>query len=256
MIRNRLAAGGLVVGLLGGGVAGAIFGVPGIVGAQDGSTTTSSTTTAAPTTEAPTTTVADNGSTTAPTPAPNNTDQGGTGTGNGKQSRDQHLKDALAPLVQNGTITQSQADAVIKAIEAAEPKGGPGAGRGHGGFPGFRGIGLGFDTAAKTIGISTQDLMKALASGQSVADVAKAHNVDPQKVIDALVADAKSKLDKAVAAGKLTQDEANQRLLKEAKVIGDLVNGTLPKMPFGFGHHGAGGTGASGGAPDSSTQHD
>jgi hypothetical protein len=95
----------------------------------------------------------------------------------------------------------------------------------------------GFDTAAKTIGVSTEDLGKALMSGQSIADVAKAHNVDPQKVTDALVAQAKADLDKKVADGKLTQAEADQRLLKQASVIGDLVNGKLPQgLPFGGGH--------------------
>jgi hypothetical protein len=248
MIRNRLVAGGLVVGLLGGGAAGAVFGVPGLVAAQDGTTTT----------QAPTTTVAG---------APNGSggNSSNTAHGAGKESRDQHLKDALAPLVANGTITQSQADAVIKAIEDATPKVG-----GQGG-PGGRGMGFGFgelrtglDTAAKTIGIAPTDLMKALASGQSIADVAKARGVDPQKVIDALVADAKAKLDKAVAAGKITQDQANQALLEGAKVIGDLVNGKLPQLPFdfgglGFGHghgsqQGPGPQGAN--APGSTTQHD
>jgi hypothetical protein len=264
MIRNRLVAGGLVVGLLGGGVAGAIFGVPGIVGAQDGTTTTStSTTSAAPTTVAPSTTVKDGATTTTVAPSPNgssgNTDNGAPG----KPSRDQRLQQALAPLVANGTITQSQADAVIKALDDLAPKGG-----GHGGRMfgfGLGGLRMGFDTAAKTIGIPTNELMQDLANGQSVADVAKAHNVDPQKVIDALVADAKAKLDKAVAANKITQDQANQILLKEAKVIGDLVNGSLPKMPFhfggafgfGHGHGGPGGPGAQGGnAPGSTTQGD
>jgi hypothetical protein len=276
MIRNRLAVGGLVVGLLGGAAAGAIVGVPGLVGAQDGTTTTSTTseatTTQAPTTEAPTTTVKDGGATTTTVaPAPNGaTPNAGNGDNpdsgaKGKQSRDQHLKDALAPLVANGTITQSQADAVIKALEDAAPKGDGHGGRGMGGF-GFGGLRMGFDTAAKTIGIPTGDLMKALAGGQSVADVAKAHTVDPQKVIDALVADAKARLDKAVGANKLSQDQADQILLKEAKVIGDLVNGSLPKMPFGFGHggfgfgHGGqggpGAPGAQGGTPGSSTQGD
>ncbi len=262
MIRNRLAVGGLVVGLLGGGVAGAIVGVPGLVAAQDGTTTTSTTseapTTEAPTTEAPTTVApapsADAGATTTTTapPATGTPDSGEKG----KHSRDQRLKDALAPLVSNGTITQAQADAVIKAIQDAAPKGGGHGGHGMGGF-GFGGLRMGFDTAAKTIGVSTSDLMKALASGQSVADVAKAHNVDPQKVIDALVADAKANLDKAVTANKLTQDQADKALLKEAKVIGDLVNGSLPKMPFGFGHGGPGhGPDTQDDSSGSTTQHD
>jgi hypothetical protein len=272
MIRNRLVAGGLVVGMLGGGVAGAIIGVPGLVAAQDGTTTTStststSTTSEATTTEAPTTTVKDGATTTTVAPTPDNSAPNTDNGGPGKQSRDQRLQNALAPLVANGTITQSQADAVIKALDDMGPQGGHG-GRGHGFGFGFGQLRMGFDTAAKTIGIPTNELMQDLANGQSVADVAKAHNVDPQKVIDALVADAKARLDKAVAANKITQDQANQILLKEAKVIGDLVNGSLPKMPFAFGHRGFGHGGPNdqgsqdapgsqgGNAPGSTTQGD
>src|SRR5271157_5380970 len=36
---------------------------------------------------------------------------------------------------------------------------------------------------ADAIGISVSDLQSALSGGQTVAQVAKAHNVDPQKVI-------------------------------------------------------------------------
>jgi hypothetical protein len=41
--------------------------------------------------------------------------------------------------------------------------------------------------AAKTIGIDAKDLAAELKSGKTVAQVAQDHNVDPQKVIDALV---------------------------------------------------------------------
>ena len=46
-----------------------------------------------------------------------------------------------------------------------------------------------FAKIAGVIGISEDDLKTAIQSGQSIAQVAQAHNVDPQKVIDALVAE-------------------------------------------------------------------
>src|SRR5262245_770859 len=52
------------------------------------------------------------------------------------------LQDALAPLVEDGTITQAQADAVIAALREARPDRGPGFGRGHHGPFGGRGAGL------------------------------------------------------------------------------------------------------------------
>ncbi len=66
----------------------------------------------------------------------------------------------------------------------------------------------GIKVAAETIGVSAQDLVTAIRGGSSVADVAKAHNVDPKTVVDAVVAAAGKKLDQAVANGKLDADRA------------------------------------------------
>jgi len=62
--------------------------------------------------------------------------------------------------------------------------------------------------AADAIGISRQDLVAALRSGKSVADVAKDHNVDPQKVVDALVHAADQRIDQAVTNGRLDADRS------------------------------------------------
>ena len=79
-------------------------------------------------------------------------------------------------------------------------------------------------TIAGVIGIPEADLVAALQSGQSLADIARAHNVDPQKVIDALVAAARSKLDAAVTAGILTQSQEGQILPIITDAITRLVN--------------------------------
>src|SRR4051812_45419368 len=50
-----------------------------------------------------------------------------------------------------------------------------------------------FALIAKTIGISTSDLQTALKGGQTIAQVAQAHKVDPQTVIDAVVNDLTAK---------------------------------------------------------------
>ncbi|MEA2622603.1 MAG: hypothetical protein QOH61_1513, partial [Chloroflexota bacterium] len=64
---------------------------------------------------------------------------------------------------------------------------------------------------ADAIGITEADLITALDGGQTMAQVAAANNVDVQVVIDALVADGQSELDAQVAAGSLTQAEADAR---------------------------------------------
>jgi hypothetical protein len=83
---------------------------------------------------------------------------------------------------------------------------------------------LDLSVAASTIGVSEADLKTALQSGQSIADVANAHGVDPQTVIDALVADAQQHLADDVSSGRLTQDQADQISADLAPHITDAVN--------------------------------
>ncbi len=78
--------------------------------------------------------------------------------------------------------------------------------------------------AAGVIGVSSQDLASALKTGQSVADVATAHGVDPQTVVDKLVADASAKIDEAVASGKLSADKATTIKTKLPDHVSKLVN--------------------------------
>lgn len=78
--------------------------------------------------------------------------------------------------------------------------------------------------AAQTIGISPQDLRDGVKSGQSVAEVAQAHGVDPQTVVDAVVKDLDAKLDKAVTDGKITQERADRVSGRLPTRIENLVN--------------------------------
>jgi hypothetical protein len=99
---------------------------------------------------------------------------------------------------------------------------------------------------AKAIGISEADLQTALDGGQTVAAVAKAHNVPVQTVIDALVADGQSELAADVTAGRLTQAQADAQKAQVTQRATDQVNGTMlggpggpmggPGGPGGYGH--------------------
>ena len=81
------------------------------------------------------------------------------------------------------------------------------------------------DAAAEAIGIDVDELRAALESGQSVADVATANDVDPDVVVDALVEAAEDHLDDKVEAGRLTEAEAGERLAEKADRIEDRVFG-------------------------------
>jgi hypothetical protein len=203
-MKKRVAAAGLAAGLAGGAIAGIALTHPSISGAQTETTT--------------------------PTTAP---------SANGQAPPDQSswIEDALAPLVANGTISQSQADDVTKALEAAKPDmhrgpGGPGFGS-----PGF-GRGRELDAAAAAIGISTDDLRTAVQSGQSLAQVAEAHGKTAQDVVAALVAAEKTELDARVKSGDITQAQADQKLAAINNDISAMVNGQMPPRGDWRGKHG------------------
>ena len=189
MNSKRLAKAGLALGLIGGSAAGFALTTPGVSGAQTDSTTSS-------------TTSADT-----------------------KPDREAQLRETLKPLLDNGTLTQAQVDAVVGALKAAEPVGG------HRG--GLRG-GADLSVAATTIGITADELRTALQSGQSIADVATAKGVAPQSVIDAMVAAMKQRLAESVTAGKLTQAKADELAASATTRITDVVNG-VAKPGRGFG---------------------
>ena len=132
---------------------------------------------------------------------------------------------------------------------AATTPAGPGTWSGRGGPMGGPGGNHGFNpnetvsdlsVVAKAIGISEADLQTALDGGQTVAAVAKAHNVAAQTVIDALVADGQSELAADVSAGRLTQAQADAQKAQVTQRATDQVNGTMTGGPMGgpggFGH--------------------
>jgi hypothetical protein len=194
--KNRLAVFGLTAGLLGGGAAGVALTSPGVAHGEGSSSDASNPTT----------------------------------TRSPERAGDAFLKDTLAPLVDDGTITQAQADAVIKAIEAARPEGGwrggpPGSfGRERGAFKDV------FGAAADKLGVSAEDLRAALRDGKTIADVAKSKDVAVSDVVDAMVAAVKTDLAQAVKDGRLSQADADQHLSDVRARITALVNGDAPRF--------------------------
>ena len=135
------------------------------------------------------------------------------------RKRDGFLAEALAPLVDDVVIDQSQADAVIDAIHAARPEG-FGHHRGHHRFP-FR------EALTEVLGIDGEELRTALADGQTIAEIAEAAGIEVQTVIDALVAELHEHLDEAVADGRLTEQEAADKVTEATERITSMVNGEL-----------------------------
>lgn len=87
-----------------------------------------------------------------------------------------------------------------------------------------RGPGKGAEAVATALGITVEELKTELSSGKSIADVAKAKNVDISKVIAAMTAQMKAHLDEEVASGKHTQAEADAKLAEFTARATERVN--------------------------------
>ena len=148
--------------------------------------------------------------------------------------------DRLNAAVKAGRMTQAQASAIKHAIESKGPPFVPGGGPGpfrrppgpFGGPPGLFGGGLFFGrdgpvaAAAGYLGLSVPQLFNELRSGRSVAQIAKARGKSVSGLERAVTAAIKSKLDRAVASGRLTKSQEQQLLRTLSARLGDLVNHT------------------------------
>jgi hypothetical protein len=90
----------------------------------------------------------------------------------------------------------------------------------------------GFGAAAKALGIS-EDQLKQEATNKSLTEIAKAHNVDPKVVADAITAQRRTDLDKAVADGKIPAAMADRLKMHLDDEVQRLMD--LPGVPGGRG---------------------
>ena len=160
------------------------------------------------------------------------------------------IKDALTGLVDDGTISQDQADAVAQTLDESLPQGRGGGSGGRGGFGGGRGgLGGGFggghggglrglDTAATTLGVTRDELRTALEGGKSLADVAADEGVQEQVLVDALVAQAQERLTGHAEDPGLTDAQVAERKAEITERITALVE--RQGLPVGGGHRGSG----------------
>ncbi|MDW3214069.1 MAG: hypothetical protein R8G01_08750 [Ilumatobacteraceae bacterium] len=148
-----------------------------------------------------------------------NTDET-TDTADERPELGDRLRESLQDLVDDGTITEAQADTVAEHLVENRPERSERPGRTHRrGLDGHRGDGA---VLADILGVDTDTLRSELAAGNSIADIAEANGVDVQAVIDALIADAESHVDMAVDHG-LDEERAAERLERLAERIEDGV---------------------------------
>jgi hypothetical protein len=157
------------------------------------------------------------------------------------------LRTALANRIDRavaaGTITKEQGDELKQRIESQDTPifGGGFRGGPHGHHFGPAGN---LSAAADYLGVTEEQLRADLASGKSLADVAKEKGKSVDGLVDALAADVTKKLDDAVKAGKLTdarRDELAARLKEQvtALVNGEFRRGFGPRFGPALRPHGA-----------------
>jgi len=152
----------------------------------------------------------------------------------------ERIKNALSGLVSDGSLTQEQADEVATTLDAA------GLGDGRGGHGGGGRLDLG--AAATALGMTEDELATALqADGATLATIAGQQGVPVDTLVTALTDAAEDRIAQAVSDGRITQEQADQRLADLAERITERVESTDADR-----HGGAGrGGGPRGGAePD------
>jgi hypothetical protein len=107
------------------------------------------------------------------------------------------VTDGKISTEQAAKLTAAVAERIPKAVSASPRK-----------VVRRRAVHAAVDVSAKTIGVTPDALRDAIKSGQSVAEVATAHNVDPTTVVNALVTAGTARIDKAVANHHLSAEKA------------------------------------------------
>lgn len=143
----------------------------------------------------------------------------------------QALQNRIDEAVEAGRLTEEQGEALKERIESADtPLVFGGFGERRGLAPGL-GLGLGhvghfgsLDTAVSYLGVTDEELRDALADGKSLAEVARAEGKSVEGLVNALVADVEKRIEAAVDAGKLTQEQAAELKDDLADRVTELVN--------------------------------
>ena len=105
---------------------------------------------------------------------------------------------------------------------------------GHGHGHGSRGMHL---AALEDLGITAEEVRTAAEAGSTLAELAQEQGVERQALIDALVAAHQERLDAAVADGRLTQAEVDEKAADLQAHVTEMVDEEIPAKG-GRGHHG------------------
>lgn len=148
-------------------------------------------------------------------------------------------KQVLDEAVAAGQLTQEQADRLQNRLDETGSLGRMGGprGGGHGRGP-ADGSSVLLTVAAEKLGLTEAELRTELQT-RSIADLAKEKGVDTQVIGDEYLAQTKAKLDAQVAAGTLTQAQADEKLQSKTEALEQRLTATWEDLGGkGHGRHG------------------
>ena len=131
------------------------------------------------------------------------------------------ISSLLSTLVSKGTITQSQADAIVAAATAAKAAGKAEMDKNRAAIDAV---------LTSTLGISSETIKSRLKAGETLAAIAGDKKA---ALITALSAEINKQIDAAVTAGKLTSAQATTEKAKTTERVTNMV-----ERVKGFGHKG------------------
>ena len=126
------------------------------------------------------------------------------------------LGSALSGLVSNGTITQSQADAINKSLADARTANKVVMDKNHAAK---------LAVITSTLGITEEALKTRMKAGDSLATIAGANK---DALIAALVASKTKEINDALTAGKITADQATKMKANLTTRVTEMVNSSRP----------------------------
>jgi len=124
----------------------------------------------------------------------------------------QRILERLSPLVEEGTIDEDEAAAVADTLAEYPPRLPHGVGRGL----------MTLQEAADFLQMTFRELRESLDDGGTLAELA---GEKAEELVDHLLGLAEAHLDQAVADGRLTEEEAADRLAEATERLTDLMNG-------------------------------
>jgi 3-hydroxyacyl-CoA dehydrogenase len=151
------------------------------------------------------------------------------------------IAERLQELVDAGTISADQAQAVAEHLADGFHPGGP---RGHRG-PNFGAI-------AEFLGMDAEGFRAALQEYDTLADVAAANGSSADELIEFLVTQAEDRMAQAVEDGKIDQADADEKLAEIEDKVAEMVNSEIPEPGAREGRRGPGRGGPPAGGADAS----